>query len=52
VYLVAVGGLQTVGELIDVSKENYRMMFLFAAVFMLLDGVFMSRVEEELVSIA
>jgi MFS family permease len=44
--LAAVGGPQAVGVLIDVTQENYRIMFLFAAVFMILAGVFMSRVKE------
>ena len=44
--LAAVGGPQGVGVLIDITQENYRIMFLFAAFFMLLAGIFMSRVKE------
>jgi len=45
--LAAVGGPQGVGVLIDLTQENYRIMFLFAAVFMVLAGVFMYRVKEQ-----
>jgi len=45
--LAAVGGPQGVGVLIDLTQENYRIMFLFSAVFMVLAGVFMSRVKEQ-----
>lgn len=48
--LAAVGGPQGVGVLIDLTQENYRIMFLFAAVFMVLAGVFMSRVKEQRVA--
>ena len=48
--LAAVGGPQGVGVLIDLTQENYRIMFLFAAVFMVLGGVFMSRVKEQRVA--
>jgi MFS family permease len=44
--LAAVGGPQAVGVLIDLTQENYRIMFLFAAVFMILAGLFMSRVKD------
>lgn len=44
--LAAVAGPQTVGVLIDVTSGNYRIMFVFSAVFMLLAGAFMSRVRE------
>ena len=49
--LAAVGGPQGVGVLIDLTQENYRIMFLFAAVFMILAGVFMSRVKEKSISV-
>jgi len=42
-----VAGPQAVGILIDVTTENYRIMFLFAAIFMALAGFFMSRVKEK-----
>ena len=45
--LAAVAGPQVVGILIDVTRENYRIMFIFAAVFMALAGLFMSRVKEK-----
>jgi hypothetical protein len=35
-----------VGVLIDVTDKNYRVMFIFAAFFMLLAGLLMSRVKE------
>jgi MFS family permease len=44
--LAAVGGPQAVGVLIDLTQENYRIMFLFAAVFMVLAGAFMWRVKD------
>jgi len=44
--LAAVGGPQAVGVLIDLTQENYRIMFLFAAVFMVLAGGFMWRVKD------
>jgi MFS family permease len=44
--LAAVGGPQAVGVLIDMTQENYRIMFLFAAVFMVLAGLFMWRVKD------
>jgi MFS family permease len=44
--LAAVGGPQAVGVLIDLTQENYRIMFLFAAVFMVLAGLFMWRVKD------
>ena len=49
--LAAVGGPQGVGVLIDLTQENYRIMFLFAAVIMILAGVFMSRVKEKSISV-
>ncbi|MEW6716602.1 MAG: MFS transporter [Chloroflexota bacterium] len=44
--IAAVGGPQIVGILIDLTKGNYRVMFIFAAVFMLLAGLLMWRVRE------
>lgn len=44
--LAAVGGPQAVGVLIDLTRGNYRIMFLFAALFMFLAGFFMLRVKE------
>lgn len=44
--LAAVAGPQVVGILIDITNENYEIMFVFAAVFMALAGFFMSRVKE------
>jgi len=45
--LAAVGGPQGVGLLIDLTQDNYRVMFIFAAIFMLLAGLLMSRVTEK-----
>lgn len=44
--IAAVAGPQVVGFLIDASGENYRTMWLFGAVFMVLAGVLMFRVRE------
>jgi MFS family permease len=44
--LAAVGGPQVVGFLIELSGDNYRLMFIFAAFFMLLAGFLMMRVKE------
>jgi len=44
--IAAVGGPQVVGFLIDFTKGNYRIMFVFSAFFMLLAGVLMMRVKE------
>jgi maltose/moltooligosaccharide transporter len=44
--IAAVGGPQVVGFLIDLTRGNYRIMFVFSAFFMLLAGVFMMRVKE------
>ncbi len=44
--IAAVGGPQVVGILIDVTGGNYRIMFIFSAVFMILAGVLMSAVKE------
>jgi len=45
--IAAVGGPQVVGFLIDLTGDNYRIMFIFSAIFMLLAGVFMARVREK-----
>jgi maltose/moltooligosaccharide transporter len=45
--LAAVGGPQGVGLLIDLTQDNYRVMFIFAAIFMVLAGLLMSRVTEK-----
>ncbi len=44
--IAAVGGPQVVGILIDLTGGNYRIMFLFAALFMALAGALMLRVRE------
>ncbi len=44
--IAAVAGPQVVGILIDVTGGNYRIMWLFSAVFMALAGVLMYRVHE------
>ncbi|HEX6306253.1 MAG TPA: MFS transporter [Anaerolineales bacterium] len=44
--IAAVAGPQTVGFLIDLTGDNYRIMFVFAAAFMILAGFLMSRVQE------
>jgi MFS family permease len=44
--IAAVAGPQIVGFLIDLTGKNYRVMFLFAALFMGLAGLCMSRVQE------
>jgi MFS family permease len=44
--LAAIVGPQSVGVLIDVTGENYRIMFAFAALFMILAGFFMTRIRE------
>jgi MFS family permease len=44
--IAAVAGPQLVGILIDASDKNYRIMFVFAAFFMALAGILMSRVKE------
>ena len=44
--IAAVAGPQTVGFLIDLTDDNYRIMFVFAAAFMILAGFLMSRVQE------
>lgn len=44
--IAAVAGPQVVGLLIDLSNENYRIMFIFSAIFMALAGLLMWRVKE------
>ncbi len=44
--IAAVAGPQVVGVLIDLTGKNYRVMFVFSALFMALAGVCMSRVRE------
>lgn len=45
--IAAIAGPQVVGVLIDLSGGNYRIMFIFSALFMLLAGVCMLRVKEK-----
>jgi Na+/melibiose symporter-like transporter len=45
--IAAVAGPQVVGILIDLTGGNYRVMFLFGAIFMALAGLFMLRVKEQ-----
>jgi maltose/moltooligosaccharide transporter len=45
--IAAVAGPQLVGVLIDLTDKNYRVMFFFAAAFMLAAGLLMSRVKEK-----
>lgn len=45
--IAAVAGPQSVGVLIDLSGGNYRIMFVFGAIFMALAGIFMLRVHEK-----
>jgi maltose/moltooligosaccharide transporter len=49
--VAAVAGPQAVGFMIDLSGGNYRIMFVFAAIFMALAGVFMLRVKEQKTSL-
>lgn len=44
--IAAVAGPQLVGVLVDLTGKNYRVMFVFSAIFMLLAGVLMMRVQE------
>jgi MFS family permease len=44
--IAAVAGPQVVGILIDLTGGNYRIMFVFSAIFMALAGVMMARVRE------
>ncbi len=45
--IAAIGGPQVVGILIDLSDGNYRIMFIFSAIFMALAGLLMLRVREK-----
>jgi MFS family permease len=45
--IAAVAGPQVVGVLIDVTGKNYRIMFVFAAIFMALAGLCMLFVKEK-----
>lgn len=45
--IAAVAGPQVVGFMIDLSQDNYRVMFVFAAVFMVLAGLLMAGVKEK-----
>jgi MFS family permease len=49
--LAAVVGPQTVGVMIDITSENYRIMFVFAFIFMALAAVCMSRVHERKIQV-
>lgn len=44
--IAAIGGPQVVGILIDLTNGNYRIMFVFAAIFMSLAGLCMFKVKE------
>jgi maltose/moltooligosaccharide transporter len=44
--IAAVAGPQIVGVLIDLTHNNYRIMFIFATIFMALAGYFMFRVRD------
>jgi maltose/moltooligosaccharide transporter len=44
--IAAVAGPQAVGFIITFTGNNYRSMFIFSAVFMLLAGIIMARVKE------
>lgn len=44
--IAAVAGPQVVGILVDLTSGNYRIMFIFSAIFMVLAGLFMARVKE------
>jgi maltose/moltooligosaccharide transporter len=50
--IAAVAGPQSVGVLIDLTGGNYRVMFVFSAVFMALAALFMLRVREKLPALA
>jgi maltose/moltooligosaccharide transporter len=50
--IAAVAGPQSVGVLIDLTGGNYRIMFVFGAIFMALAGLFMLRVREKLPAMA
>ena len=45
--IAAIAGPQTVGFLVDLTGSNYRIMFIFSAIFMILAGIFMSQVKEK-----
>ena len=45
--VAAVAGPQVVGILIQVTGDNYRVMFIFSTVFMVLAGLCMARVREQ-----
>lgn len=44
--IAAVAGPQIVGLLVDITDGNYRIMFVFSALFMALAALFMTRVRE------
>ncbi len=50
--VAAVAGPQVVGFMIDLSGGNYRIMFVFASIFMALAGIFMLRVKEQKTALA
>jgi maltose/moltooligosaccharide transporter len=50
--IAAVAGPQSVGVLIDLTGGNYRIMFVFGAIFMALAGVLMLRVREKPLALA
>ena len=45
--IAAIGGPQVVGILIDLTGGNYRIMFVFSAIFMALAGLCMYKVKEK-----
>jgi MFS family permease len=45
--IAAVAGPQVVGVLIDLSGENYKIMFIFSALFMAIAGILMACVREQ-----
>lgn len=50
--VAAVAGPQVVGFMIDLTGGNYRIMFVFASIFMALAGIFMLRVKEQKTALA
>jgi maltose/moltooligosaccharide transporter len=50
--IAAVAGPQVVGVLIHVTGDNYRMMFIFSAIFMAVAGLLMARVKEKRIVMA
>jgi maltose/moltooligosaccharide transporter len=50
--IAAVAGPQSVGVLIDLTGGNYRVMFIFGAIFMALAALFMLRVREKVPALA